>query len=169
MIEELNKEELIDLREKIDLKLKDLEIKSYKPQENLFSLKVGDKIFGIRLLFGPHKLEEPNDLNGTVDIKDYCIVEEISIYNDSMRIKISHPKLGLGINTILYKKKYEHEHCLLSMDSMKSGYDAFYTLKPETWKEDLKKAHSKYLEIIEINYQEELKFYRKKLDLFLKS
>lgn len=105
----------------------------------ILSLKKKDKIFGIRLSFGRHRLSEPKELNGNVDIVGYCEVTGIDLRGDSnyFRLNISHPQLPFGVSTTLYKKDYENEHCYLSVSTLKTGYDGFYTLKPISWKKDL--------------------------------
>jgi hypothetical protein len=171
-IDNLSKEELVKLKQDIDNRLKIIEVKNTKPNNGtILSLKMGDKIFGIRLSFGGHRLVEPKELNGEVDIIDYCDITGMDLRGDSdnFRISISHPEGGFGISTTLNKNEYMNEHCLLSIDTMKTGYDGFYTLKPETWKKDLKRMFDENLKDIEYNYQKELEILQNKLNLFFDS
>jgi len=171
-IKKLSKKELISLKKEIDNRLKTIEIKATKPKKGtILSLKEGDKIFGIRLSFGGHRLAEPKELIGEVDIVDYCKISGMDLRGsgDDFGISISHPEHPMGISTTLTKEDYINEYCLLSIDTMKSGYDAFYTLKPKTWKEDLKRMYNKHLRDKEKYYQTDLKIYQDKLNLFLDS
>jgi hypothetical protein len=182
-LEKLSKEELVKLKEDIDNRLKTIKIKTTKPKNGtILSLKEKDKIFGIRLSFGGHRLVEPKELNGEVDVIDYCEITGIDLRGDSddFRISISHPEVPFGISTTLYKDDYKDEYCYLNIDTMKSGYDGFYTLKPENWKEDLKrmfeihlKNKEKYyqqdLKNKEKYYQQDLKILKDKLNLFIQS
>ena len=172
LLEKLTKEELIKLKNDVDINLKAIEIKTTKPKNGtILSLKHKDKIFGIRLSFGAHRLEEPTELNGAVDAIDYCEVGEIELRRDSdnFRISISHPEVAFGISTTLMKDDYKDDHCLLNIGTMKTGYDAFYTLKPKTWKKDLKRMFKQHLKHIDKYHQENLKIYQNKLNLFLDS
>jgi hypothetical protein len=175
-LENLNKEELIILKEDIDNKLKEIErnkeIKKTKPKkDSILSLQKGDKIFAIRLSFGPHRLVEDKGIKGEVDIIDYCTVEDIDLRGDSddFRINISNSKVALGISTTLLKEEYGKEHCLLSMDTNKSGYDAFYTLKPDNWKDDLKRVFDLMNNRREKYFLEDSKIFNEKLNIILNS
>jgi hypothetical protein len=106
-INNLSKEELVKLKQEVDDRLKTIEVKEIKPKEGtILSLKQGDKIFGIRLSFGGHRLQEPNELNGEVDIIDYCNIEGLSLKDksDDFSISISHPTKPFGISTTLTKE-----------------------------------------------------------------
>lgn len=168
-LENLSRVELTKLRQEIDERLMAIEIKRTKSKKDkLFDLRVGDKIFGIRLSYGPHRLAEPEELIGEVDIIDYCVVDQMDLRDSGdFRIGINYRKGGFGVLTTLYKDEEEDEHCLLELNTMKTGYDAFYTLKPKKWKEDLKKKYDEILKSREKRYQEELKIYQDKLNLFL--
>lgn len=169
-INNLSKEELVKLRQDVDDRLKTIEIKNTKPKKrSLMSLKKGDKILGIRLSFGGHRLVEPEELNGDVDIVDYCKIEEMDLtYNkDIFGISISHPTKPFGISRSLCKEEYLDEHCYLCIDTMKTGYDGFYTLKPETWKEDLVRMFNKTVETKKKYFQEELNILESKVKLFI--
>jgi hypothetical protein len=171
-INNLTKEELVKLKNEVDNKLKTIDVKITKPKNGtILSLKNKDKIFGIRLSFGGHRLNEPEELNGVVDIIDYCEVTENDLRGDSndFRIRISHPEVPFGISTTLSKDYYKDEHCLLSIDIMKTGYDGFFTLKPEIWKEDLIRMLNKNIENRKKYFQEDLEILESKLNLFIQS
>jgi hypothetical protein len=147
-------------------------MKTTKPKNgSILSLKHKDKIFGIRLSFGGHSATEPKELSGEVDVIDYCDITSIDLRDDSdyFRISISHPTVSFGISTTLYKDHYIDEHCYLNLDTMKTGYDGFYTLKPENWKEDLNRMFDLHLKKKENQYQQELKIYQDKFNLFMDS
>src|SRR5574343_162420 len=108
-IKNLTKEELVNLKQEVEDRLKTIEIKEVEIKKgSILSLKNGDTIFGIRLSFGGHRLKEPDELNGAVDIIDYCIVTDINLRgeSDDFRISISHPTERFGISTTLLKKYY---------------------------------------------------------------
>jgi hypothetical protein len=52
---------------------------------------------------------------------------------------------------------------------MKTGYDGFYTLKPETWKEDLLRMLNKNIENRKRYFQQDLEILEGKLNLFIQS
>ncbi len=171
-INNLSKKELVRLKQEVDDRLKTIEVKETKPKKGtILSLKQGDKIFGIRLSFGGHRLKEPDELNGEVDIIDYCNIEGLSLKDksDNFSISISHPTKPFGISTTLRKEDYIDEHCYLCIDLMKTGYDGFYTLKPKTWKEDLIRMLSKNIEDRKKYFQQDLEILESKLNLFLQS
>ena len=171
-INNLSKKELVRLKQEVDDRLKTIEVKETKPKKGtILSLKQGDKIFGIRLSFGGHRLKEPDELNGEVDIIDYCNIEGLSLKDksDNFSISISHPTKPFGISTTLRKEDYIEEHCYLCIDLMKTGYDGFYTLKPKTWKEDLIRMLSKNIEDRKKYFQQDLEILESKLNLFIQS
>lgn len=171
-INRMSKEDLIELKEKINDQLKRIKVNSKAKIESntILSLKRGDNIFGICLSFGGHRLEEPTDLIGKVDIADYCKITGMEEYEngEQFRLSISHPTLPFGIGTTINKEDYKNgEYSYLNIDTMKSGYDSFYTLKPESWKEDLKRDFEKHMKRVEKYHQQDLEIYRAKLNMFL--
>jgi hypothetical protein len=52
---------------------------------------------------------------------------------------------------------------------MKTGYDGFYTLKPEIWKEDLIRMLNKNIENRKRYFQQDLEILEGKLNLFIQS
>ena len=171
-IKNLSKEELVNLKQEIEDRIKTMEIKEVELKKGtILSLKNGDKIFGIRLSFGGHRLKEPDELNGLVDIIDYCNIEGVNLKygKDVFSISISHQTKPFGISTTLLKKDYENEHCYLSLDTMKTGYDGFYTLKPENWKEDLIRLFNKQIENRKKYFQIDLDVLDSKLKLLIDS
>lgn len=142
-----------------------------KKRGTLLSLRNGDKIFGIRLSFNGHRLKEPDELSGHVDIVGYCDIENMDLRSDGedFRISISHPTEPFGVTITLPKSEYEEEHCYLHIDTMKSGYDGFYTLNPENWKKDLIEAHKKVIKNRKKNHQKNLDILDSKIQLFMES
>lgn len=86
---------------------------------------------------------------------------------DDFRIDISHPTECVGFSCTLYKKDYIDEHCLLFMKDFKSGYDAFYTLKPKSWKKDLIRLYHEKLEHVESYHQKVLSLYDSNINIIL--
>jgi hypothetical protein len=171
-INNLSKTELVKLKQDIDDRLKSIEDEKTTPmKKTILSLKQDDKIFGIRLSFGGHRLKEPDDLIGKVDILDYCNIKVLSLGKNSPKfsMSISHPTRQFGISTTLRKEDYIDEHCYLNIDLMKTGYDGFYTLKPETWKEDLIRMLNKDIEDRKKYFQQDLCILDSKLKLFIQS
>jgi len=171
-IKNLNKEGLANLKQEIEDRLKIIEIKEVEiEKESISSLENGDKIFGIRLSFGGHRLEEPDELNGAVDIIDYCIVTDVNLRgeSDDFRITISHPTEALGVSASLSKKDYESEYCYLNLNTFKTGYDSFFTLKPKTWKDDLIRMLNKDIEDRKKYFQRALDLLNSKVNLFIDS
>ncbi len=174
-LKELNKEELLDLKKKINNRLKSIKTKEQK-KDTLMDLKTNDKIFGIRLSMGGHRMVDPEVPHGEVDIIDYCVIEGNNLKwgknggsgdDDAFRLIISHKKEPFGVSTTLSKEEHGDKHYLLCIDTMFSGYDSFYTLKPERWKEDLKKAYKERMERVNRYHQSNLDKYKQKLDWFL--
>jgi hypothetical protein len=170
-LEKLNKEELVKLKEDIDNRLKTIEVKKIKPKKStLMSLKKGDKILGIKLSFGGHRLAEPNELNGSVDVVGYCDITEVDLSDsDYFTINISHPEHNFGVYTNLSKEIYVDEHCYLDINTFKTGYNGFYTLKPENWEKDLKRMVDRRIKFTEEDYQKNIKLFNDKFKLFIDS
>lgn len=65
---------------------------------------------------------------------------------------------GLGGLTVgnIDKHHYNNEYCILSKYDIDMGVE-FITLKPKTWKADLKNAHSKFLRESMVNFQKQNK------------
>lgn len=140
-------------------------------KDAILDLRVGDEIFGVRLSFGGHSLLEPKELNGKVDVTDYCVVQDVNLRGDSddFRINISYPSesIGFGIETTLLKEIYMTEYCMLYMNTFNTGYDQFYTLKPKIWKDDFKRLYQQKLKQENENFQHRLKIFDCKFDMFL--
>ena len=169
-IKDLSKEELIHLKKKIDNRLKVIKTKSQKKLKKgtILDLRTNDKIFGIQLSLGGHRLVDPEKPQGEVSLIDYCVVEKWGSSDDEFRLWIGHNKEPWGhYGTTLSKEKHGDKHYLLIIDTMYSGYDSFYTLKPETWKEDLNKAYEEKIERVNHYHQKNLNKYKQKLDWFL--
>ena len=176
----LSKKELFNLKDNIDNRLKSIleeekkEAKKKKKKEKIIDLISGDKIFGIRLSSGSHRLVDPKELNCEVDIIDYCKVEGNDIrtsgeYEGTFRLSISHELKSFGNSSTLDTKLHGDKHYVLFMDTSYSGYDSFYTLRPESWKEDLDKAYKELVRKREQYYHEELSKLDNKMTFFLSS
>lgn len=171
-INKLTKDELIDLKNKIEFELNKKNKIKIKPNKgSILDLKSNDMIFSIRLHMSPHQLVAPTEFKGKVDIVDYCYVSYNDLRGDSddFRISISHKTEALGITTTLLKKDYANEHCILSLDTNLSGYDAFYTLNPQTWREDIIRCYKEQLEKIDLNHNKKLNILEQKLNTILES
>jgi hypothetical protein len=171
-INNLSKEDLVKLRKDIDDRLTSMDVKNIKPKKNtLLSLNSGDKIFGVRLSFGPHQLAEPDVLYGEVDIIEYCDISGAGFNHsrDKFTFSISHPTKPFGTSTSLHVENYIDEHCYLSIDTFKTGYDGFYTLRPKTWKYDLRRLLNKDIEQRKKYLQQELEILERKFSLFIES
>jgi hypothetical protein len=150
-LKNLSEEELRKLKEDVSAEIQNKvqeKIKYMsKKKGTLGALKSGDKILGIKLSAGPHKLAEPEELSCEVTIVDYCDVNYNDIRSDgTCRLDIKYNTGAFGISTTISKEQ-AGRHYLLIMDNFKSGYDAFYTLKPETWEEDFKTAFEELVQI----------------------
>ena len=167
-IDNLNESELLTLKSEIDEQLKVKEqnrldlIKrkdSVKNKTKICELTQNDRMFGIGL--------SSNDLE--VYFMDYCDVndyndKEISNYHN---ISVGHKTKPFGISTSIHKKRI-NKHYFLSLSKMKSGYDLFFTLKPETWEEDLQEALEYKLRKEKKHFNKEIKFLKKKVKYIIK-
>lgn len=122
-INDLTKEELLSIRNKIDLRLESIEKESDKNPLRLKDLKGDSKILCLRI-----------SVNGNLEM-DYTNIKFIdrSDVEEYVGFSTSHPKKPLGCSSSILRK-YMDGHCFLS-DFTSSIY--FFTLKPETWEEDL--------------------------------
>jgi len=87
--------------------------------------------------------------------------------SDYFRLTISHPTEPIGFSTLPLKNEYYDKHFCLNIDRMKTGYDAFFTLKPETWKQDLFSAITQTKKNFVQEAVKESEIYTEKLTLFL--
>lgn len=165
----LSKKDLIKLKKDIDEILKVIDVRKIKSNKtSLRDLKVGDKILGIRLTLGGHSLKEPSFLDGSVDIIDYCNISALNIGENSARLGISHPDRPFGITTTIDLDQLD-DHCYLNVNLFKSGYDGFYTLKPETWKQDITRLLEESINRSRKNFEEDLNLLRAKVNLFIQA
>ena len=151
-IEKLNKEELIKLKDLINERistldtLKEVSTKS-KEKNRLIDLEKGDKIFSF-------------DFNGSdlyhIDYVDITFRKDgREEFKDWFNYSASHDTKPMGCSASLKEDKM-YNHCFLIefLSGMK-----FFTLKPETWKEDLEKEMKE--SIIRKN-----NFFNKEIDIF---
>lgn len=100
----------------------------------------------------------------------YCEVREyIKLTNaDYDRISVSHKTKPFGIYNSSLDKNEANKHYFLSLDNMCSGYDCFFTLKPETWEKDLKEALECQIKVMKEYYNNEIKILKNKGNSFIK-
>lgn len=160
--------ELLNLKSEIEEQLELIEqdkIDTIKRKDNvknktkLSELTINDRIFGIGL--------SSKDLE--VYFMDYCNVEG---YNDKTNsdwndINVSHKTKTFGVSTSIHKENAD-KHYFLVLDTMQSGYDCFFTLKPETWEKDLKEALEYKLKLIKKRFNSENNIIRKKVKAIIK-
>lgn len=176
-------DELIELREKLEKDIKVvnkmiLEYEGKKKELNLkddiLSLQKRDKIFGIGFSFNEIvNAFNSNEIVCNIDNVGYCDVIEIYNKDNSNKyfnINISHPNLPIDFNDELLKSDYNNKHYILylnpNFDEWYRG-DVFFTLKPETWKEDLINAHSELVCDKILEHNKALKTYEYKVKLIL--
>jgi hypothetical protein len=164
-IEKIRKEEEEEINRK----------NSIKNKTKLSQLTSDDRILGIRISWNDDSngvmIEELGN-SWSVDIIGYC---EVRGYDDKKkrdsdyhRISVSHKDKPFGVSVSLSDEEVEKPY-LLSIDTMGSGYDAFFTLSTSTWEKDLIDAlnYTKNQSIIQHN--KELSILEKKAEAFLKS
>lgn len=160
-IDNLTKNQLEELKKDIQKKMNDIilaekNFKSNKEKNRLIDLKKGDNVWGIRFCSNHgHKLEqfdvEKDILNWCVDIVDLCEIETISKHENQKdwknyyRVDIHHKSGTMGNMSNMSKEELEKHYCLF-LDDHTSGYETFYTLKPESWKEDLIDGYNQIIE-----------------------
>jgi hypothetical protein len=159
-INKLDKEELKKLKIDIDLQL--AEIERREQEENLNSIssftklsemKRGGKILCIH--FHQGKVYEVD----FVEIKFSKSKE-----GHGYRFSTSHKFKPLGCSSWLSEEEIE-EHCFLSDFSLSDRSNFyFYTLKPETWEEDLRILCGKHLHERRVTYEKELEILKNRLN-----
>lgn len=186
-IEKLTKEELLQLKNKIEdnlKKIKQIEIDTFnrknsvKNKTKLSQLTINDRILGVGISGnkGHSLVESTDEISSTwkVDIIDYCNVTEYtdkkyraSDNSEWHRINISHPTKPFGLGISLSDNEVD-KHYILSLCTSKNGYDQFYTLKPESWETDIVKAYSEMVEKRKSQYDSEMSILNDKLHIYLK-
>lgn len=164
-LKKLSKVDLVKLKENIELEILEKIKEGEKPnKDTILSLKRHDKIFGIRLSY-------QDDFSNVVEVIGDCIINDVIIYENSDDVRFNvgteDNNKRFGFITTLSKKTFTNKHCILFLGDSKNHSDAFYTLKPKTWKEDLKKQ---YLELVERQKElsnEKLNIFEKKITMFL--
>jgi hypothetical protein len=123
-------------------------IKKIATASSFRSMKNGDPMFCIQIAYnskgdGTHVLER--GVTWELGFVGYCEIAGITPAKnrDSQlnRVSISHHSYPIGVSTSLNDEDFDL-HYYLSMDTMDTGYDCFYTARPETWRVDLEKAYA---------------------------
>jgi len=180
----ITEEKLLEAKEYLDKQIDKIrqdekdEIKrknSVKNKTKLSQLTSDDRILGIRISWNDDSKGVTIDELGnswSVDIIGYC---EIRGYEDKKkrksdyhRISIGHKKEAFGISSSLTDEEVEKPY-LLSIDTMRGGYNGFFTLSPETWEEDLMEALNSQKEWRIRDYHKEISILEKKVNAFLKN
>jgi len=148
---------------------------SVKNKTKLCQLTSDDRILGIRISWNDDSNGVTIDELGnswSVDIIGYCEVrgyeDKKKRKSDYHRISISHKKEAFGISRSLSDEESEKPY-LLSIDTMDTGYDSFFTLSPETWESDLIEALNTQKEWRNRRHDKEILILEKKVEAFLKS
>ena len=148
---------------------------SVKNKTKLSQLTSDDRILGIRISWNDDSkgvtIDELEN-SWSVDLIGYCEVrgyeDKKKRKSDSHRISISHKTEAFGVSTALNDEEVEKSY-LLHIDTMGPGYDSFFTLSPETWKEDLLESLNGQKEWRIRQHHKEISILKKKVDAFLKS
>ncbi len=156
-IRNLSENELLELRRKVDSRLKSIKRQekinlarknSVRNKTKLSQLTSADHIFGIQL--------KPD---GSVYTMGYHEIGEISKYNGSPGwYNITLGGISSGMDEHESNKHYYlFVHC-------SSNY--FFTLKPETWEKDIKEALKYELKREKLSHQKEYESLSKKIDSY---
>lgn len=148
-IKNLKKEELLIMREKIDSQLKyideiKIEIKKSKEKKSLSDLKKGDKIFCI--VFYGSKIYHMD----YVEINFYK--QDREDYVGWTNFSTNHKTKPMGCSSAL-KDECMDNHFFLS-DGCSSFH--FFTLKPQSWKEDLNSESVRLIKLKEENFNKDI-------------
>lgn len=153
-IKNLTKEQLITLQVSVENRLRKLEEErvdevirknSVKNKTKLSQLTHHDRVLGIRFAwdkkYGKHL--KTVDTKWSVDVVGYCDVtgfeNKTRRGTNLHRLSISHKTEPFGISTSLEDEEVNKRY-LLFIDTSSTGYGGFFTLSPETWKEDIMEA-----------------------------
>ena len=148
-IKNLKKEELLIMREEIDSQLKyideiKIEIKKSKEKKSLSDLKKGDKIFCI------------NFYGSKIYHMDYVEInfhkQDKENYVGWTNFSTKHNIKPMGCSSCL-KDECMYNHFFLSEFSS-SNY--FFTLKPQSWKEDLNSELVRLIKLKEENFNKDI-------------
>ena len=148
---------------------------SVKNKTKLSQLTSDDRILGIRISWNDDSKGVTIDELGnswSVDIIEYCDVrgyeDKKKRKSDYHRISIFHKREAFGVSISLSDEESEKPY-LLSIDTMGSGYDSFFTISPETWEEDLMEALNSQKKWRIRQHHKEISILEKKCNAFLKS
>jgi hypothetical protein len=174
--EKCNYSELKRLKDAIEKEIAEREVlekladSSKTLKEELADLRSGDHILGISLSSRGHRLVDPEELSGSVDIIDFCSVESNQLRTGSKSIVISITDTkGRGFVITTGISIEDRPHCFLSLDTAKSGYDSFYTLRPKSWREDLESEYLNRLKLELISYKRDVSILDSKYHMFLEA
>lgn len=145
---------------------------SVKHKTKLSQLTSDDRILGIRISWndkGKGVMIDELENSWSVDIIGYCDVtgyeDKKTRNSDYHRISISHKTEPFGISTLIDDEESEKPY-LLSIDTMESGYDSFFTLSHETWESDLIEAFRVQKQEWVKQHSEKLSILEKKINVF---
>ena len=148
---------------------------SAKNKTKLSQLTQQDRILGLRISWNDKGNGVTIDEFGnswSMDLIGYCDVggyeDKKKRKSDCHRISIGHKTKPFGISTSISDEESEKAY-LLSMDTMGSGYDGFFTLSPETWESDLIEALNSQKEWRNKRHATEITILEKKTASFLAS
>ena len=159
-LKKMNKDEHLKLKSEVSEQLKFIdnfktEIKSSKQKNCLSDLKKNDKIFCV--IFSKSKIWNI----------DYVKIEFYERKNDTywMNYSTSHDTKPMGSSSCV-AVECMNRHYFLS-DSYSCMH--FYTLKPESWKEDLKSEIDRLSKRKKKNFNEELKAFKTNVSSFIQN
>lgn len=163
-IEKLNKKELLKLKDDIDNQIKVIDEniinkKKIGEKSKISDLSKGDKIYCI------------NFSGDNVYHKDYVSIsfneinESQSIYYGYVKFSTEHKTKPMGCSSVLSKESFDN-HYFLS-DFVSSMY--FFTLKPETWRNDLNSELERFIISKETNFIKELDKFKTKITKLIES
>lgn len=173
MVKEYSEKQIEKIRQEEEDEIK--RKNSVKNKTKLSQLTPGDSILGIRISWNDDSKGVTIDELGnswSVDIIEYCDVRGYETKkrreSDFHRISIFHKREAFGVSISLSDEESEKPY-LLSIDTMGSGYDSFFTISPETWEEDLMEALNSQKKWRIRQHHKEISILEKKCNAFLKS
>lgn len=164
-LEDLNKTELLRLKAEVAIQLKTIELleknadlrkHNTKDKTKISQLTTKDTMFGI--------LFTKNDMK--IHDVDYCNVEICEKYNDGdYKLNVSHDTKPMGVyNMWVSKERSELPYfCHFSLSSI-----SFFTIRPETWQEDLKESMKHEIDLEKSSFKREVKKIKDSVKAILK-
>lgn len=168
--------QLVDLQTKLINRLDELQKAqqdilnrkyNVKNKTKLFQLTDKDVMFGIGLgSNGDHLIKEIGT-KWSVYFLDYCDVHGCSKRKDKgYNISVGHKTQPFGVSTWISDDVAE-KHYFLSLDEHSNGYELFFTLKPETWKEDIQEALLDLIKNKKHYFKRDINILKKKVKIIL--